>query len=381
MLNRLNRSLLITSIAGLAAISLAGCQGGASGPETNGSFNPETSTAVAAATEPPFAPVLTVGEGSESFEITDQTGSVITFNIAYPTAKVAGVQAEIAEKFAAAVAGRKDEVLESAQAYKKLSIPECQGACEREATFAVANAGVYEDYGTVATTSAFMFGARDRNPGVHSVTMNLKTGEAAELADFIDTAAPNALNAASDALKKTEKWAFCNESVAEYLGQVGAFSPTADGLLLLWPVNATHTAQCGVDSVTVPWLDANATAEASSDASADPATQAPADAPVAAPAAEDINGSWCPTAESPVDNGCITIALPTVSNVQDGTSYDISHVGDDSDGLQFATVGAPFGTYFPASVAIELPSYYPGADLPEQDRIWNGQTGVLLVRE
>lgn len=102
--------------------------------------------------------------------------------------------------------------------------------------------------------------------------------------------------------------------------------------------------------------------------------------PQAAPVADDINGRWCPTPESSSRRGCVTIALPNAT-YDDGTVSQLSSTGESEGGFSFMVPGAPFGTYFPAGVAIAIPDYYPGADLPEQDRIWNGQTGSMMLRE
>ena len=120
------------------------------------------------------------------------------------------------------------------------------------------------------------------------------------------------------------------------------------------------------------------TAESSSAEPAPVETVEPAE-----PTAEDIEGRWCPTPESAATEGCVTIALPNAV-YDDTVTVELSEpvAGDPADGFAFSTPGAPFGTYFPAGFEIPggTPDYYPGADLPDQDRIWNGQTGALLLR-
>jgi hypothetical protein len=93
------------------------------------------------------------------------------------------------------------------------------------------------------------------------------------------------------------------------------------------------------------------------------------------------DGRWCPTPESEAQNGCVTITLPTAS-YDNGTTEQLTDAGDTSGdgGTNLMATGAPFGTFYPAGTAIVLPDYYPGVDLPDQDRIWNGQTNVMLVR-
>lgn len=101
--------------------------------------------------------------------------------------------------------------------------------------------------------------------------------------------------------------------------------------------------------------------------------------------AEDIDGRWCPTAESPATDSCVTIALPTVT-YDGGIVSDITQHGAPSEtedgGFSFSAVDAPFGTYYPAGTEIAggTLDYYPGTDLPDADRVWNGQTGTMLVR-
>ncbi|MGL3149130.1 LppP/LprE family lipoprotein [Microbacterium sp. A82] len=103
------------------------------------------------------------------------------------------------------------------------------------------------------------------------------------------------------------------------------------------------------------------------------------------PTAEDINGRWCPTAESPATEPCVTIALPNATR-DDGFVIDIAQHGSPAEtedgGFSFSTVDAPFGTYYPAGTEIAggTPDYYPGTDLPDADRVWNGQSGTMLVR-
>lgn len=96
----------------------------------------------------------------------------------------------------------------------------------------------------------------------------------------------------------------------------------------------------------------------------------------------DANGHWCPTPESQGNSGCVTIALPTAT-YDSGNVSELTDRGDlnGDGGTAYIAPGAPFGTFYPAGTPIALPDYYAGADLPDQDRIWNGQTAVLLVRQ
>lgn len=105
--------------------------------------------------------------------------------------------------------------------------------------------------------------------------------------------------------------------------------------------------------------------------------------PAAEPRADStVDGRWCPTAESNDRYGCVTVTLPTAT-YDNGNIVDLTGGGDQNadGGTQFSVPGAPFGTFYPAGTTIDLPDYYTGADLPDQDRIWNGQTAVMLVRD
>lgn len=104
-------------------------------------------------------------------------------------------------------------------------------------------------------------------------------------------------------------------------------------------------------------------------------------APRSSPAAEDVNGHWCPSKESNDNHGCVTVTLPTVTWATSGVKDTISLLEARDGGFYLITTGAPFGLYLPAGVPIDLPDYYAGGDLPDVDRIWNGQTGVLYLRQ
>lgn len=101
-----------------------------------------------------------------------------------------------------------------------------------------------------------------------------------------------------------------------------------------------------------------------------------------------IEGRWCPVPGSapgsgPID-GCVTVELP-MATYDDGTSVDITAHGspwDQGKGvLAYSTADAPFGSFYPAGVPIDL-SHDPSlTDRPDEDRIWNSQDGTFLVRD
>ena len=95
-----------------------------------------------------------------------------------------------------------------------------------------------------------------------------------------------------------------------------------------------------------------------------------------------VDGHWCPTPESNDMYGCVTVAFPTAT-YDSGDTLELTDMGDafGDGGTQYGGLEAPFGTFYPAGVAIDLPDYYAGSDLADQDRIWNGQTATMLIRQ
>lgn len=368
MTQRRVASMLSLAAVGILVACLTGCQVGE--PEAKDNEPPA---------EVVFDPHIEVTEATKTLEGADEAGLQLNLTAAYPAVEATGMDEQIAEDFAQAVSDNHlSQVDSQLQKYSDITLAECgderlekgsKGPCERASVLVVENAGVYEDYGTVVTRSGFILGTRDRNPQVHSVTMNLRTGETAALEEFLDLSDPEAQERAATALKAAENWAYCQRSPAEetlesYLATASAFGPTEEGVMLLWAPDPTATAQCQVDRIVVPWT------------APEPVETGPVNGPATA---EGIVGSWCPTPESP-ETACVSIALPTAT-YDDGTTMEIMAIGEEAGGFAFAGQGAPFGTYYPAGTAIVIPDYYTGADLPEQDRIWNGQTGTMLVRQ
>lgn len=365
------------AVGALAALVLTACGDG--GAEDGAAPSTDSSG------ETVFDPHIEVDEAMTTLEVTAPDAEAVRLHTPYPDATVTGVDPEIAESFTQAVAeNHLSRVEERLRGFEEISMAECvqeldgeagEGLCEREAGLRVVNAGVYEDYGTVATSSGFVMGSRDRNFQVHSVTMDLRTGEIAELDDFFDLEDMDSMGRAVEALYEHENWEFCETTPPpSHIHQAEAFSPAEEGLVLLWPTNTRPGPQdCPVDQIIVPWEDAG---------TADDDDQA---SEAGAAVAEDVNGRWCPTPESSGDESCVTVELPDA--VYDhGAEVGITEHGSpwahDDGSFEFAGVDAPFGSFYPAGVPIpDLPDYYPGEDLPDQDRIWNGQSGVMLLRE
>ncbi|MHA3683860.1 hypothetical protein ACXR2W_06355 [Leucobacter sp. HY1908] len=332
-----------------------------------------------------FDPIVAADEGTTSVRVTDAGGTKIVLTAGAPEMLITGVQPDIADAFARTVADDYAAQLQAGlERYSTVTLMECGNqmlapggdTCESDATYTLEHAGVYENYGTVATRTSYTLGTRDRNSLAFSTTVNLETGEQAQLTDFIDVKDAGVLRRAETALRGTANWASCSDSAADYLSNAHAFSPGDEGLLLLWEVDSTSTAACGVDRIVVPWEDG---ASSGVDADADARSQAERSAE---PVVEDINGRWCATPESNNNQECYTIDFPNVTfpsgNVEQLSERDTS---ESAGGIGLFVPGAPFGTYFPAGVPIEIPDYYLGADLPDQDRIWSGQAGRMLLRE
>lgn len=98
--------------------------------------------------------------------------------------------------------------------------------------------------------------------------------------------------------------------------------------------------------------------------------------------AEIINGRWCPTADSRQfdTHGCVSIDYPTAT-YDDGFTASIVDAYESDGTISYSLSDAPFGTYMPADLAIDVPYDVGFSDQPDQDRIWNSQSGPLLVRE
>lgn len=98
--------------------------------------------------------------------------------------------------------------------------------------------------------------------------------------------------------------------------------------------------------------------------------------------AEIINGRWCPTEDSQQfdTHGCVSIAYPTAT-YDDGFTASIVDAYEADGTISYSLSDAPFGTYMPAGLPIDAPYDIGFADQPDQDRIWNSQSGPLLVRE
>jgi len=94
-----------------------------------------------------------------------------------------------------------------------------------------------------------------------------------------------------------------------------------------------------------------------------------------------LNGHWCEAPQSRNGHGCLTIALPTYTIDDTGQTWDFTSVAETGNTIAISTVDAPFGDFYPAGVPIPAEALMGIADLPEQDRIWSTQSGMMLVRD
>ena len=126
-----------------------------------------------------------------------------------------------------------------------------------------------------------------------------------------------------------------------------------------------------------PADDGDPTAAASAASSGTASATAPSGT---IPSPADADGRWCPAPDSDPGWGCVVLAYPQVTIEDTGEDVEVELVGEDDECLVLSGADAPFGSFCPAGTALTLPDYYPGEDHPEQDRIWNSQTAVLLLR-
>lgn len=133
-------------------------------------------------------------------------------------------------------------------------------------------------------------------------------------------------------------------------------------------------AACGSDSDSSSPTTPSPTEES-------PTPQEASEPPAASEAPMGIDGDWCPTPES-AETACVTVEVPSAT-FDDGLIVELFVAGEPGDGvIDYGMEGAPFGSFYPAGVAIDpLPDYYPGSDRPDEDRIWNSQTGTMLLRQ
>lgn len=107
--------------------------------------------------------------------------------------------------------------------------------------------------------------------------------------------------------------------------------------------------------------------------------------------AAPVSTTWCPTDDSPED-ACLTISAssdtastatfdsgtPMTLTRMPGDDRCIDYIGGDAGGISSQM---PLGRFCPAGVDAQINDFYGVQDRPEQDRVWNGQTGVLYLRQ
>lgn len=378
------------ALAAALTSGLAACQ------SSSPSVEPETEP-TAPSSEVTFDPEMTVTSSSESFEAEAEDGAPVTFHLTQPAVELTGTDPDVAQAFSEATVEHQTYLIDEARratAVAPVVAWECDLAeCEFPVEITEVNSGVFEEYGTILTTSQLAIGSTSRYPEAFAVTMNLRTGEAAELSDFIDPANPGVLNFIEELLTQTDQWHVCGDQIPDRMDSLAAFSPSKAGLHLYWAGSQSGLAcSTGIVNILLPWDDATSESESDGESeadsvpsgeSADPPAEPQETAPAAEPVAEDINGHWCPTEDSGSNYGCMTIALPIVTYDNTGQTAELTFVGDSAGtgGFSFIVPGAPFGTFMPAGIPLNLDGMYAVADRPDEDRIWNGQSGVLHVRQ
>lgn len=79
-----------------------------------------------------------------------------------------------------------------------------------------------------------------------------------------------------------------------------------------------------------------------------------------------VNGNWCEAPQSENGYGCVSVALPNFTIEDRGETWPFTYVSDpEADGtIVLDMEGAPFGTYYPAGVAIPAEVLMGTADIP-----------------
>lgn len=127
---------------------------------------------------------------------------------------------------------------------------------------------------------------------------------------------------------------------------------------------------------TVPMGPPPSSSTAASDAPGESADEAES-------ALDGLEGTWCPTEDSEGDAACFTVEGPDFT-VDGGPEWlETSDAGDGTFTLSLTDESgplAPYGVFAPAGIPAGISEFYEITDLPDEDRIFNGQIGVLYVR-
>lgn len=93
-----------------------------------------------------------------------------------------------------------------------------------------------------------------------------------------------------------------------------------------------------------------------------------------------VNGRWCEAPQSQNGYGCVTIALPSYTIEDTGQTWEFVSFTELGGTVQLDAADAPFGTFYPAGTPIPADLLMGTADIPDEDRIWSSQSGMMLVR-
>jgi len=111
-----------------------------------------------------------------------------------------------------------------------------------------------------------------------------------------------------------------------------------------------------------------------------------------------LDGTWCSAPDAGAPETCVSLDTTTDPPTADlGGSFGpdllvvaplengrLALTGGDCDAEAPDSGGSPcypLGEFVPQGTPIDLPDYYQGKDYPERDRIWNSQSGGVMLRE
>lgn len=319
-------------------------------------------------------PEVVVNEGTETVAFEDDSGAQVELDIAYPDAAISGVQPQISQAFADAAEAQIDRVSAQASVIENASVADCEEACRIESAMEIETQGIVNEWATVATRTSFDLGEGPIE-GVFGATVNLQTGEEAQLTDLLDIENSAVVDRAVEALERDAAWGDCAADPVEYLNAAGAFAPTDAGVLMLWTQADVADTECSLTSAVVPWAEG--------------------DEVDAVTAAEDrmyagaVNGTWCPAEDSPTDADCFTVDQLTAYWASTNLTWDLRIDGVDGECIELSAVdlqgdrdGQPgaLGTFCPAGTASDIPDGYSGATYDDQDRIFLADPQRMLLK-
>lgn len=108
--------------------------------------------------------------------------------------------------------------------------------------------------------------------------------------------------------------------------------------------------------------------------------------------ASPVSSTWCPTADSPEDT-CFTVTgtsnADSTITFDGGESMVLTRMSDGADCIAYSgnvlvagelVPQMPLGSFCGPGDDAQINDFYGIQDHPDEDRVWNGQTGVLYLR-